>query len=267
MRVLQSLTYKSSIGPELFKMHSHRLGSPQRPFMWEYGGRHIPVVFVSEQIRPYRIAAVQDVADAPIIVTSEGPFDAIDWHLLSFRHTHWDDGLRDVWGQALTQANRGCHHTCPFPLRDQHTYLQQCFLHLQRTREHPRWHLITGTDADRKHYTLGMYLQDARAQGEREMAAGVFLQDWCRWCGQPTSRTCDGFVVATYVHPYTIGPPYYMHECGSPICAACDTVFESCYRCSFWAGLPLLDPREPLRRDEPLYTHVLPSGSGSDMQT
>ena len=76
------------------------------------------MVFVSEQIRPYRIAQIQDVAEAHIIVTSEGPFDAIDGDFLSFRHTHWDDGFRDVWGRALTQASRGNHQACPFPLRD-----------------------------------------------------------------------------------------------------------------------------------------------------
>ena len=221
------------------------------------------MVMVVEQIRPYRIEQVQDVAEAHIVVTTEGPFDAIDGDLLSFRHTHWDEGYRDVWGLALTQASQGAHQACSFPLRDQHTYLRECFQHLQRTRGHPRWDIIMGTEADRQQFTLSMYLHDARVQVELEMATGVFLQDWCRWCGQPTSRTCDGFVVATYVHPYTIGPPYHRHVCGAPICAACDTVFESCYRCSFWTGLPLPDPRPPLCRHESPYTLVPSSGSGS----
>ena len=237
----------------------HRLGTRQNPFMWECNGRIVPVVMHNQpDLSPYRIDPVHDISAAHIIVTSAGPFDAIDGDLLSFRHTHWDEGDRDTWNAALAQANAGSHQTFPFPARDRHQYLRECLLHLRRTRTHPRWQNILATQAARCRFTSMVHMHDARVQVEREGASAVFLQDWCRWCGQPTSRTCDGFV-ATYVHPYTIDAPFHQHICGAPICSACDAVFEACYRCSFWTGLPLPDPRDPLVLTEQPYSEVPPS--------
>ena len=231
------------------------MGTRENPFLWECDGRIVPVVMHNQpNLLPYRIDSVHDISAAHIIVTSAGPFDAIDGQLLSFKHTHWDEGYQDVWNEALTQASRGSHSEYPFPARDRHSYLRECLIHLRRTRAHPRWENILATQSERTRFTTMVQLHDARVQVERERAASVLLQDWCRWCGQPTSRTCDGFVVAVYVHPYTIDTPFHQHFCGAPLCAACDLVFEACYRCSFWAGLPLPDPREPLDRVAQPYT-------------
>ena len=214
--------------------------------------------------QPQVITPTLHLEDYHIIVTNVGPFDSQAGELQSWRHTHWDNGFLHVWDQAYRRAVEGRHLQYLCLPRPRQYYLHELLGHLREVRWHPRWHLILGTAEERSSYTRSMLVQDAIRQIEVELAPNVLVQDWCRWCGQPTSRVCDGFATATYMHPYQITQPAYYHACGAPLCAACDDIFEARYICSFWTGLPLPSEREPLDGTEPITMEVESQGSAQD---
>ena len=227
-------------------MQQGRLGTPNNPVFWQHEGRQIPVVLLGRVLRPYVISQEPSCEDALIIVTEEGPFDAEGGDLTAYRHTHWDGGWQDVWRPAFDRLQSGGYQPVPLPTRDDHQGLRYIFQYLSERLPHPRWNLIMGTTQQRREHTLAMHMRDARRQIELEGASGILLQDHCGWCGQPTSRTCDGFLTAGFQQPYLPTAPFFRHSCGAPVCGSCDAVFETCFGCSFWTGLPVPIPRLPL---------------------
>ena len=221
-----------------------RQGTSETPFWLHHEGRSYPVVCLGDRTRPYEIIPTQETSTADIVVTPEGPFDVDEGRVTTFRRIHWAGGSCIVWHRAYTSVRSGNQPPDPIPARADNQHLASLLQHLMRYYSHPRWNLILGSQADRNSYTLAMLQTEARRQIEQLQATGVLLQDFCKWCGLPTNDTCVGFLSAGITSQRTLVHPFYHHGCGEHLCDDCHAVFETCYRCSFWAGLPAPERRQ-----------------------
>ena len=223
-------------------------GTRDDPFFFEAApGVLIGVAFVGERRPPYVITPAHEVPEVSILVTGLGPYDALHGNTVRPRLLHWTPSPDSNQATLLGTGTLHGTTTLPVPGREAHPQLQALLEVLENIYPHPRWATIRGPAQARQSYTTTLWHQDARRQIVRESTDFVLLNAPCEWCGMPTGRHCSGFAS---VLPESSEFGFFVHTCRAPLCAECLRWFGTCFRCSYFTGLPCPQPRHQLVEED-----------------